>query len=616
MANQVTITQSTSTLTWSTSALPTAPLLAGNNLSELTNPAAAQSNLGLPALLSGYVTLVVGASGDTSGATDTPRLQAALTAGGRVTLPPGTFWVNATLNLPSNVTVTGAGKGITILKAAAGLNAPVISNVDQVNGNFYIALKSFTVDGNKTTMTGFPYTGVYLHGCGHVVYEDFEVQNSSNVGIYMDGLALVSSRYVWLTNVEAHDNIGSGIQISNATRATHMAGVYAYNNGTHGVFWDMSESTANGLYAYNNTDYGIYIRNVFNCVLNNLNATRNGEHGIYAVALTDSVGSDWMAIENGANGPEPGGGWADIYFDPTGTPTWGYGTTNGTVISGVRAGALMALSHNWKPNGIVTPTNVPDYGVYLGDGINGNVTLRDVLIGSVGVQKLRMPTAPGNIVVALAGDPAVNSTETMFIKDDFASGSTGNTAIGELSWSYTNIGPTAANASAGHPGIINHSVTTSGMVASLRLGGSNNCDLVPADMFDCTFIIRVTTVSSTVDLRFGIGDASGMAPPTDGIFIEKAYADTSWFGTCRSGGTQTRTSALATVNAATWVKLRVRRIDSATIGFTVDNGTEQTVTTNIPTSAMAFFTQVTNNDGVLKGFDFDYFEATVSGLGR
>lgn len=372
--------------------------------------AQARSNL---ALSSFYVPIAVEPSGDTTGATDTPLIQAALNSGGHQRLVPGTYWVNATLKCPTGVTLTGAGKGVTILKAASGLNAPVISNVDQVNGNFYIALKSFTVDGNKTTMTGFPYTGVYFYGCGQVTYEDFEVQNSSNVGIYMDGLALVSSRYVWLHNVEAHDNIGSGIQISNATRATHMSGVYAYNNSTHGIFWDMSESTANGIYAYNNTNYGVYVRNVFNCVFNNVNSTRNGEHGIFVVAMNDSVGSDWMAIENGANGPEPGGGWADIYFDPTGTPTWGYGTTKGIVISGVRAGALMAQSHNWKPNNIVTPTNVPDYGVYISDGINGDVTLRDVLIGTVGVQELRLPASPGSLVVGLAGDPDITFDSTL-----------------------------------------------------------------------------------------------------------------------------------------------------------------------------------------------------------
>jgi hypothetical protein len=59
-----------------------------------------------------------------------------------------------------------------------------------------------------------------------------------------------------------------------------------------------------------------------------------------------------------------------------------------------------------------------------------------------------------------------------------------------------------------------------------------------------------------------------------------------------------------------WHKFRIRRIDSGTIGFSIDGGPEKTSTTNIPDSAILNPFIVINKTGTAgaRDFDLDYFE--------
>lgn len=105
---------------------------------------------------------------------------------------------------------------------------------------------------------------------------------------------------------------------------------------------------------------------------------------------------------------------------------------------------------------------------------------------------------------------------------------------------------------------------------------------------------------------------SGTAPPTGGIYIEKDLADTQWFGVCRSASTSTRTASLGTVTSGNWVRLRMRRVSTTEIAFSLNDGTEIKVATNVPTGAQALYTQIVNDDGVAKSFDIDFCELLVA----
>jgi hypothetical protein len=130
-------------------------------------------------------------------------------------------------------------------------------------------------------------------------------------------------------------------------------------------------------------------------------------------------------------------------------------------------------------------------------------------------------------------------------------------------------------------------------------------------------MIRLNTNDANTILQAGLSFNPGTATPGHGMYIEKQAADTSWFGVCRASSVQTRTSALATVST-NWVKFRIRRVDASTIGFTLDSGTEQLITTNIPTTGTGMhpFVTLSNTAAADKNVDLDYFHIFITGLSR
>jgi hypothetical protein len=103
-------------------------------------------------------------SGDVSGAKDATAINGALSAGQAVQLVPGTYYVNATIEVPAHGVLRGAGRDalgspyVTTIRAVGSLDAVIASagwvqntNADGVNGT---DLSYFTVDGNNTAING------------------------------------------------------------------------------------------------------------------------------------------------------------------------------------------------------------------------------------------------------------------------------------------------------------------------------------------------------------------------------------------------------------------------------------------------------------------------------
>lgn len=113
-------------------------------------------------IYAGTVTLLP--SGDTTGAIDTAAIQARLTAGGKVALTAGVFWINQTLQFPSGTWLQGAGMGATTIRAKAGFAAAQVgANTGMVmictTGNAaanHITISDLTLDGNQATITSIP----------------------------------------------------------------------------------------------------------------------------------------------------------------------------------------------------------------------------------------------------------------------------------------------------------------------------------------------------------------------------------------------------------------------------------------------------------------------------
>jgi parallel beta-helix repeat protein len=149
-------------------------------------------------------------SGDTSGATDTPRLQVAAALGLELVLGQGTYWVNATVQLvgPS---LRGA-KGGTTLKQAAGTN--LAGGVLSAAGSNQ-SIRDLTIDGNKANVTG---------GAGIIATAaaGLSVLNCRVVNTYGRSVDLNATTDATVSNCEivnpGHDNTTEGIRALNATR--------------------------------------------------------------------------------------------------------------------------------------------------------------------------------------------------------------------------------------------------------------------------------------------------------------------------------------------------------------------------------------------------------------
>lgn len=178
---------------------------------------------------------------------------------------------------------------------------------------------------------------------------------------------------------------------------------------------------------------------------------------------------------------------------------------------------------------------------------------------------------------------------------------------GNTTWSAFNSGTAAAAAKiageAGHPGIVQHTTgsTNSGRSGNIKeatavlLGGGMGC------IFDA--VCRFTQLSTTTDefiFRIGLGDATGNAEHTDGVYLKYDRAANGHFWVLMTSSNSTRTTtvldgtggnASIPVAAATWYRVRAEINAAGTsVQFFIDStaGTKTsvgTITTNIPTGA-------------------------------
>ncbi|HKW98484.1 MAG TPA: hypothetical protein VJN43_12180 [Bryobacteraceae bacterium] len=202
------------------------------------------------------------------------------------------------------------------------------------------------------------------------------------------------------------------------------------------------------------------------------------------------------------------------------------------------------------------------------------------------------------------------------IKESFVQGGP-SSSIGEhgLSLSVGSGGTVIAVSTAGRPGVIQlNSNTTSGGSAQINLQQrdvNNGVFRADGDTADTKTIAKADTNDSNSVFRLGWGSNINSGQPGSGVYFEKLGADTSWFGVCRLAGTQTRTTAVATVDTS-YHHFNITTT-GGTISFNIDGGTVQTCATNVPTAQLFWFGLATNNSTTNnEQIEFDYFDAIVT----
>jgi hypothetical protein len=140
-----------------------------------------------------------------SGSNQQVAIEAALKKGGTVYLKAGTYWINDTLNLSSNVTLAGdRGAKIKLIDSAGFARYKPMILGNKVSN---VRIHGFEIDGNRANNCA-PYS--CATACGHSYYDMITLESSSNIEIdhmhlHHNWSDIVLSKRT--TNLNFHNNI-------------------------------------------------------------------------------------------------------------------------------------------------------------------------------------------------------------------------------------------------------------------------------------------------------------------------------------------------------------------------------------------------------------------------
>jgi parallel beta-helix repeat protein len=335
--------------------------------------------------------------------------------GGTIIVEAGTYIMNSTALIPSNVTLIGRGN--VVLKFTGSTYVPILQNSDLINGNSHIVISGFKIIIAHDDYYTHPIWLQNTHNCivekvyvtsKYVVGETetlYRIDNNSNA-IFLYGTAANGSRdntikqctvtdYGKQEGDEYYYGSGIGLFASSETEEDYIARNRVINNFTRntlygcymvgarqtlvkGNIFEYAKSSSGGIRStgisarycdgslingnimLNNISHGIYISNSSNCVVKGNISSQNEECGIKV--NSGDVDSKYNTIV--------GNICCESYIDPAHP----YGDQKGIFITGQDGGKSMYntisgnVCSNNQSTGIFegTPGNA-DNNVFLGN---------------------------------------------------------------------------------------------------------------------------------------------------------------------------------------------------------------------------------------------------------
>ncbi len=176
-------------------------------------------------------------------------VEAAASGGGVVSLSAGNFAIAATIEIPSNVTLQGAGDG-TILTLADSVTATMITNSETTpgsrdsTGNSNIIIRDMYIDGNKAGQGAGADT---LWCVGFSTVENLTIENLTVVDGWTAGIRTEFCTRVVIANNRVRYSGDDLIAINkqsyyvscygNDVREAGFDRTFAYDNGSGGTAW-------------------------------------------------------------------------------------------------------------------------------------------------------------------------------------------------------------------------------------------------------------------------------------------------------------------------------------------------------------------------------------------
>ena len=221
------------------------------------------------------------------------------------------------------------------------------------------------------------------------------------------------------------------------------------------------------------------------------------------------------------------------------------------------------------------------------------------------------------------------SRDIVMIDDDFVAANTSSSDyFGLLGWRVagTTGAMTMVAGNFNHPGALEVKQTAAannfgvirpfGYSPNLMLGalGSNAG-------WESQFTFKSDTYNNTqLKIRVGFYDATNTDPPTDGIWLRYGNStgctanltDATWIYEAKTGAVSSTATGPAAPAVDTWYTVAIRSVTATQVGFKVALGTgafstEQTITTNVPTSSLLPFVESVTCDANVKVLTLDRF---------
>jgi hypothetical protein len=221
-------------------------------------------------------------------------------------------------------------------------------------------------------------------------------------------------------------------------------------------------------------------------------------------------------------------------------------------------------------------------------------------------------------LAALLGSPPdrTDPTVAQSFVDDFLGGSNETGEVGELGWNFTNGSMTALSELQNHPGVYRRTGSaTANQVCAFRLHGNLAFRF---DEFHATTIIFKETLATT-DATWQIGILSTFTSltQTHGCYLEVLPADANWFFVTNNGTSPHRVDS-GVAQSTGWIKIRIRRVSSTIVAFSINGGAEVQLSTNIPDAADAFDVGVcsANTSTTARVIDLDFWSLKMLPITR
>jgi len=225
-------------------------------------------------------------------------IQAAINAlpseGGKVFLPAGTYLINSTTTVPSNVWIEGAGASSTILYVKDSSNCTVFINSDQTKGNTNIKISNLKIDGNKDNNTSGGF-GIYFKYVDNSQIENCFIYNTKEEGVYF---------YASENNIISHNIVDGisdyGIEFYGGSHNI-IADNLIQNNASTGIYSSSYYTTIANNVVRNNSNNGITSKGDYSTIANNV-SEGNSDIGISLEADYNIVsanvckGNSWRGI--------------------------------------------------------------------------------------------------------------------------------------------------------------------------------------------------------------------------------------------------------------------------------------------------------------------------------